>query len=126
MSYNVDTWHEIECTDLAIPFETLNVEARIFPDKRISLRLCEDGYVKGILDTANNNIVLVDSIKVRGAGSSHALEKLKHALKSSTGKLDAVMVWEGGDSVSRLTAVNGEVTYQTVDLVELIKKADGK
>jgi hypothetical protein len=62
-------------------------------------------------------VLIVDSIIASGEGSGTALSWIiEPALADSTGKLVAVRVWEGGDSIDRLTVVDGVVTTEQIEL----------
>ena len=41
---------------------------------------------------------------------------LDEALKESTGELEAVLVWEGGDSITRFIVKDGEVSESNIEL----------
>ena len=62
--------------------------------------------------------IAVSEISVWGEGSGGIFynEILLSALKQSTGALEAVLVWEGGDSISRLLAEDGKITEENIVL----------
>jgi len=41
---------------------------------------------------------------------------LEPALKDNTGRLEAVCVWEGGDTINKLIVDNGEVKWENIEL----------
>jgi len=59
----------------------------------------------------------VSEIENSGEGSgSFESYVLTEALKQSKGKLIATRVWEGGDTIDKLTVIDGVVTEENVDL----------
>lgn len=65
----------------------------------------------------DGDMLLVSSIKAYGEGSGTALNWIiEPALQDSTGKLVAVRVWEGGDSIDRLIVDDGDVSSEPIEL----------
>jgi hypothetical protein len=62
--------------------------------------------------------MVVESITNYGDGSGifHFDYFKKEWLPESKGKLEAVLIWEGGDSITRLTAVDGVVEEKEIEL----------
>ena len=123
MSYNISAWKTKQLKDLVIPFESFaelgsdRIETIIEGAKTtVIIYLSEDAGITGILSDENRNI-LVGEINLYGEFSGHDYgDFLLPALKTSTGILEAVLVWEGGDSITRLIVNDGEVTEQDVEL----------
>ena len=63
------------------------------------------------------DILLVKEMNIAGEGSNFFFhEVLKPALKLSTGTLIATLIWEGGDSISRIIVNDGEIKEEQIDL----------
>jgi len=122
MSYNISSWRTKRLEKLIIPFEAFagledRVETRIKEEEiTVLVDLSEGEGIVGVLSDKNKNI-LVSEISMYGQFSGHNYgDFLLPALKKSTGILEAVLIWEGGDSIARLTVKDGEVTEQDVEL----------
>ena len=128
MSYNIDRWITKKLDNLIIPLAALydeSIREGWKPDKpviestdngiKVSIYLCEDGEIEGEL--LPDNMLAVTRIKVRGESSGNIFyEVVEPALRKSTGKLEAVLIWESGDSISRLKVLDGVVTQEQVEL----------
>ena len=74
----------------------------------------ENVFLKGKIES---NILICDDIKCFGEGSGTFKGWiLEEALKESTGELEAVLVWEGGDSITRLKVKDGEISEIEIEL----------
>lgn len=126
MPYNIDSWITKKLSCLTIPLSALYECSRRdwLPDKpviesidaglKVSVHLCEDGDIEGEL---LGKSIVVSKIKIRGECSGLMLEEVVGpALRKSAGELEAVLVWEGGDSITRLTALNGDVRQEEIEL----------
>ncbi|OGC94111.1 MAG: hypothetical protein A2W25_12060 [candidate division Zixibacteria bacterium RBG_16_53_22] len=61
--------------------------------------------------------IFVTSIECCGEGSGRCWsEVLMPTLEHSTGRLVAIQVWEGGDSITRLTVQDGVVKEEQIEL----------
>lgn len=118
MSYNIDTWTTKKLENLRIPFSALTDEKVVTIQNGVvkaNISLCEDGYVRGELQA--DGMILVREIKLCGLVSGNALhDVLVPALEQSAGELAAILIWEGGDSITRLTAVEGVVNQVPVEV----------
>ncbi len=66
---------------------------------------------------ANAMRLLGLSSEVQGeASGSYMHYVVNEALKHSTGELEAVLIWEGGDSITRLTVKDGDVNETDIEL----------
>ena len=122
MSYNVDSWKTKELVDLQIPV------AALFHDDRKDWHPTRKELADGtsafyfmdqcvIVGNVDGDLLHVSSIKAVGEGSGCALHYIvEPALELSCGKLVAVRVWEGGDSIDRLTVINGNLTSEEIEL----------
>lgn len=125
MSYNIDTWKTKELKDLVIPVKSLypegfknwhpeNPEINIIT-KKISITGGAEGFE--IIGEINEGMLYVEKITNHGEGSGHFQHYvLIPALRQSKGILTASCVWEGGDSITRLTAANGVVNDESIDI----------
>lgn len=74
---------------------------------------CEQ-LIKGIL---KDGIIHVTELEMYGEGSGVFKGWiLDEALKQSKGELEAVLVWEGGDSITRLKVKDGVIEETDVEL----------
>jgi len=123
VSYNITRWRTKTVDRLRIPVEALyaNPDRSWQPKARVRLadgshriELTESGFIDAIIV---DDVAEVRSIVLQGEASGHMWhETLKPALERSTGRLEAVRIWEGGDYVDRLTVVDGTVTETETDL----------
>lgn len=122
MSYNVDTWKTKELTDLVVPIAGLFVcprkdwhpERKENADGTTTFRIGDGTYIKGRIVGESLNVT---EISAQGECSGTGLHWIiEPALAHSTGKLVAVLVWEGGDSIDRLTVDNGKVSSEAIEL----------
>lgn len=129
MSYNISTWKTKKLADFRLPVKSIAVSA-----ERQARGWKINGYVIGLIPLVmrfqldespgitghlidNNSIIVVDKIELGGEGSGSVYnEVLLPALKQSSGEMEAVIVWEGGDSIRRLHVVNGIPTDSPVEL----------
>lgn len=128
MSYNIDTWKTKRLEGLAIPLSALydGVPANWQPENprikdwdsdnpTVEIGLCEDGRIEGEL--LPDKSIKVSEITMRGESSGTMFhDVIAPALKKSEGHLEAVLVWEGGDSITRLTVSDGDVKMEQVEL----------
>ena len=117
MAYDVDTWKTKELVDLRIPVASLYVhERKDWHPERTDVDGCATftiGEGTKIVGRVVAGIIMVDEIESHGEGSGTALRWIiVPALEQSIGKLVATRVWEGGDSIDRLTVKNGVVTRE--------------
>ncbi len=125
MSYNIDTWKTKKIENLNIPLNAFFKHERtdwhpeqptVIDAETMEVEMecgCEQ-LVKGFL---KNGVINVTEFKMYGEGSGTFKSWiLDEALKESTGELEAVLVWEGGDSITRLKVMNGELSEIEVEL----------
>jgi hypothetical protein len=121
MSYNIDTWKTKTLQDFKIPLKVVQalpgvvVKFKSFPDGEVKATGLAEGFeLRGTWYSID--LLRVTSLKLRGEGSGWAWEYLLGALGQSEGTLVAVQVWEGGDTITRLTVVNGDVKEEKVEI----------
>lgn len=126
MSYNIDSWEQIECS-LTIPIEELEAHYDLSFDRPTAdgVRFesdadVEDGEITGMLvgETAT-----ITAAHLRGSGSGNGFRDLFMAMLShTTGLYSAVLVWEGGDSITHLVSTDGVVTNAEIDIPALLRE----
>jgi hypothetical protein len=125
MSYNIDTCKIKKLKNLVIPMQSFYTSERTdwHPDRAKILNTetmeCEiecgcEQSIKGIL---KNDHLHVSELNITGEGSgSFKYYVLDHALKSSKGVLEASLIWEGGDSVTSLSLIDGVLVEKDIEL----------
>lgn len=74
-----------------------------------------EGYIlQGRRD--DMNVLSVTEITTYSDGSGNSWDDFLDILRRSKGRLEALVVWEGGDSISTLTVDDGVVSQGDVDL----------
>ncbi len=126
MSYNIDNWKTKKIEGLKIPLSEIeklpyvNICFGLGPVAKdgtmpIEITGPSEGFeLNGIL--LDNEIIAVIDIENYGEGSGSTWDDFKEMLSHSEGELEAVMIWESGDSLSRLIVKNGIVTDEPVEL----------
>ncbi len=107
MSYNIDTWKTKKIENLVIPMKAF------YPEDKKNWH----PYEPIITDTMDGVDLKVDGIRNYGEGSGSFMRYiLSNALKQSKGKLVVVCVWEGGDTITKTTYVDGIGDEVAIDL----------
>jgi|SRR5579859_22922 len=74
-----------------------------------------DFTTQSLSGTIENNELLVTDIDWRGEGSGHLYSDILLPLfRAFNGNLEAMVVWEGGDSIYRLSIHNGVVSEMEI------------
>ena len=118
MSYNIDTWTTKTLKDFRIPILSMmgvdDLTARMEREGRVSVDGLAEGFeLRGKLD---GDVLVVDHLEYWGEFSGSNWDALLAIFKNSTGKLVAVQVWEGGDSITRLYVDDGKIREEKVEL----------
>ena len=125
MSYNIDTWKTKKLEDLVIPLNSLFIHERkdwhpsqpeiINPETNEVLIECGcEQEIKAILKDVN---LYITEFEIYGEGSGTLMDWiLEPALKQNSGELEAVLVWEDGDSITRLSVSNGILRHEVIQL----------
>lgn len=128
MSYNITNWTTKRIENLVIPFAALydkSIREDWLPDQptinpdtqEIAIRCGCEQEIKGTFADETNSGIRVTAFDMRGEGSGTFWhDVLRPALKRSTGILEAVRIWEGGDHVDRLRVKDGVITEETIEL----------
>lgn len=128
MSYNIDTWEQIECS-LTFPASALDDESNAIEDiiygkpglrTDVTIELnCEDGEIVGVLE---GETFTVEKIHSRSSGSGRMMDDLEDLLRLSQGIYQAVLIYEGGDSIYHLRVENGSVDTVLIDIPALLRE----
>lgn len=122
MSYNITLFKVKELDNFVIPVASLykNSSTRYHPEKKnnndrtTTFSLWETEIQGTICDDL---FLLVKKIDCSGDVSGSIMEEvLIPAFYDSTGTLIASCIWEGGDSVNKLTVNNGKVHWEDIDI----------
>jgi len=115
MSYNISNWKTKKC-DLKMPLSML------VTDPLLKVRPCPEGIQMGglsegfaIIAHSEGDIAFTTDVCSWGVGSGRSWQDLLDILRQTTGEMEAIVIWEGGDSVQRLKIRNGEVSVEEVD-----------
>ena len=121
MSYNIDTFKVKELKYFIIPVDSIYKSdrkdwyfERINQDDGTVLFENIETSIKGIV---KDNLFHVSEIDCSGEGSGFIMnEILIPAFKDSKGYLEAICIWEGGDSITRLIVNDGIVKEKNIEL----------
>ena len=120
MSYNIDTWKTKQLDGLQIPLKSLRKHERKdwhpvrHQENGESCFQVIESVVRG---KVKDGVLHVTSLDISGEGSGTAMEWIwAPALADSKGTLVATRIWEGGDTVDRVTVVDGVVTVEEIDV----------
>lgn len=124
MSYNINNWKTKKLENLVIPLKAFYEHERddwhpsqpkiINADGDVELECGCDQKIKGKL---KDGMLTVTEFEMYGEGSGTFKSWiLDEALKQSKGELEAVLVWEGGDSITRLKVKDGILEEDNVEL----------
>lgn len=125
MSYDIDTIKVKKLENFVIPIKAFyeGVREDWMPDQpkiefpitnEVSITCGFGQKIKGLLREGNLHVT---SFNLTGEGSGSLMrEVIENAFKQSTGILEMVMVWEGGDSITKMTVIDGDVKEEGVEL----------
>lgn len=122
MSYNIDTWKTKELKDFSIPLIELKEEEDYLEKPELDLEtglLSFAGRSEGfeLQGHKDGDVLVVERILNYGEASGTMQKYLEEDIfPHSTGLLHAVLIWEGGDSITRLTVKDGFVTSEGIEL----------
>lgn len=124
VSYNITSWTTKRNEGLIIPLGSLYKHPKKdrhpsapSPSDESGIVTLHWGDLSRITGTLRDGQLSVATICVVGEWSGYIYEDaLKPALQDSIGIFEAVTIWEGGDSVYRLTVKDGEVTDEPINL----------
>jgi|SRR5690349_2048640 len=124
MGYDISRWKTRKLENLTI------LQAAFFRHKRTdwhpefhvddpqsNVAVLECGCEQEITGTLADGNFTVTEFDMTGEGSGTFWEWiLEPALKESTGILEATLVWEGGDTIERVSVRDGIVTKKEIEL----------
>ena len=123
MSYNIDNWKTKKLENLVIPISAFFIHERkdwhpkIETNIETNETILKCGCEQEIKGTIRDGEFHVSDFEFYGEGSGTFYDWiLEPALEESTGTLKAVLIWEGGDSITRLKVENGNVESSEVEL----------
>jgi hypothetical protein len=125
MSYNIDTWKTKRLDNLVIPLEAFYKHARAdwHPRQPVIIDALRNevslacGCEQAIWGVLHDGQLTITKFEMAGEGSGTFYNWiLEPALRESKGTLEAVLIWEGGDAVQRLSVCDGIVDDDDVDL----------
>ena len=120
MSYNISTFKLKKIDNLKVPLEliyellntSLNYERIINRDNSITIEIMESTEITGTIH--QDEFKLLD-IKCYGEFSGNIMSELiEPLLRKSTGNLNVICVWEGGD-IQSLEVSNGNVKWSDIE-----------
>jgi hypothetical protein len=118
MSYNITSWKTKEIFNLLIPLDA--IKDLPYTDVEFDgINIKADGLSGGFALEGNlieNNMVEIIEIKTAYDSSGSTWNDFIRMLEKSSGTLIATQIWEGGDSISKLTVNNGEVIDEPIEL----------
>lgn len=118
MSYNISTWKTKRIDSLVIPMEYFTKRAFdykvILTSDGLNITGPSEGFI--IHGIAMHPNVVVDKICDSGAGSGWHYDNLIEMLKESKGELEAVLIWERGDDITRIIVKDGVVNEEHIEL----------
>jgi hypothetical protein len=123
MAYNITAWttKTLEC--LRIPFDALKCEGfnaivvSVSPDGiEILMDTSESGVIKGTIKYESPKMLEISHLSLANAYSGwYYTEYLIPALQKSTGKLEALIIWESGDAIKKLIVDDGVISDKSVN-----------
>ena len=125
MSYNIDRWRTKKLNNLVVPLTAFYKHERTdwHPSQPKIVRTetneveLECGCEQVIYGVLKNGLLTITEFDMAGEGSGTFYNWiLAPALKESTGKLEAVLIWQGGDSINRLKVKDGVIILEDIEL----------
>jgi hypothetical protein len=125
MTYNVSTWKMKSMENLVIPLAALYESSRKdwHPKEpkikdaitmEVSLQCGCEQVIVGILKEGNLHVT---KLSMSGEGSGGFIGTiLRPALEKSSGSFSALAIWEGGDSITSITFLDGSYKEEQVEL----------
>lgn len=112
MSYNVTRWQQGKVSNFSVVYDTvIDMAEWVDQDK---LELSGDGCE--ISGRVQGDRLIVDNMCFSGEGSGHILENFLEKARHD-GYYEAVVVWEGGDSIEKIIFDGGTLTKKEIDLL---------
>jgi hypothetical protein len=116
MSFNIDNWKVKEMTDFKIPMDKLLELYEIETDHRKGVTfvdICEGEVHGNVVD----GWFVPQAFRLYGEGSGTAMDDLEDDIfPYTTGTLKAVLIWEGGEMIERISVIDGVIEREEIDL----------
>lgn len=124
MSYNITSWTTQALDNFCLHFEHLKLPqgfALIIGGSEVTIEFYGHRIISGKMADGDPHHIDVTRIDIYGEGSGHLFtsNEFQQILRDSTGGLVALLIWEGGDSISKLLVQDGHITDVDVDLSKL-------
>lgn len=122
MSYNIDNWTTKEMHDFRIALAALEPVEDYLDEPTIDLQtnvVTFTGRAEGfeLQGTIEGEWLIVSKLESYGEASGTMHEWFtEQMLPQSTGYFRAVLVWERGDSITRLIVDDGKVTDEAIEV----------
>ena len=124
MSYNITSWKTKKLDNLIVPLKAFYEskinnwhpsEPRIInADGDVGLMCGCEQTIKGKL---KDGMLTITEFDMTGEGSGRFKDFiLDDALKQSTGELEVIIIWEGGDSISSFNVKDGVIEETDIEL----------
>lgn len=124
MSYDIDTCKIKKMENLVIPLAAFYEYEREdwhpkepILDRKSGEMVLHCGCGQEIRGYLKDGFLEITKLSLCGEGSGSFMNYvLEGALRKSTGELEMVMIWEGGDSVTKMTVLDGIIEETGVEL----------
>jgi len=118
MSYNVDTWKEKRCEGFRLPLDAIlqTPDLEVVRSTGQRTTVVSPVEIMTISGQLSEDTLFVETIEYSGEGSGWFWRKFLELLSASKGAYEAVVVWEGGDSIDRLIVDDGKVAVTRIEL----------
>ena len=124
MGYDVTSFQLKHLKNLIIPIKEFYTSPRehYHPvrtdngvDGTVTFWFTDAGYIRGKIKGEFLYVDDIDDITDEFSdGAIHYV--IRPALAHSAGEFEAILVWEGGDKIERLSSINGEVKSEFIEL----------
>ena len=105
------------CEDFRLPLDAIlqtpELEVRTTGQRTIVVSPVEIMTISGQL---SEGTLFVKTVEYSGEGSGWFWDKFLELLSASKGAYEAVVIWEGGDSIDRLIVDDGKVAVTRIEL----------
>lgn len=134
MSYNISSWKTNKLENLIIPLKSLYIHEREdwHPEKpkienmetgEVSIECASGQKIEAILKDGNLHITKFEFYDECSGPLMDYI--IKPALLQSTGELNATLIWEGGNDITSLSVINGELKEENIGNLLYEKATEG-
>jgi len=121
MSYNITTWKTKKIDGLRIPIDCFNGKKHKHYQQEVTINNSHviieagEGKIEGYLQI--DDAVYITDISICGETSGTFFREIFYnALESAEGTMEAVLIWEGGDNITRLVVSEDEYSNEEIEL----------